>query len=316
MANPDCKGDAAAYLIVRPTITALPARPDAPTDMPQPAGLINGPLTPQGDPAYLLRRGESGLIVSMPHVGTGIPASLASRMTACALELADTDWHLPLVYDLDGLDATVLVATHSRLVIDLNRPPTDENLYPGRDTTGLIPTDTFRKEPVYRGAVPDDVEKAERLQTYWHPYHRALAAEVARLRQSRARVVLWDAHSIASEVPRFFSGRLTDLNFGTADGSSCAPGLTEAVLAPVRRQEQYSWVLDGRFKGGHITRSFGNPQGGVHAIQLEMSQIIYMDETPPFSLRPERCERFGPLLRQCLAAAGDWARAGSESNRP
>ena len=279
--------------------------------MPQPTGLINGPLTPEGIPAYLLRRGNSGLIVSMPHVGIEIPRSLAARMTPAALQLADTDWHLPLVYDLDGLDATILVATHSRLVIDLNRPPDDENLYPGRDTTGLIPLDTFHNEPVYQGQAPDPAETVTRRESYWLPYHQALAAELARLRQSHPRVVLWDAHSIASELPRFFSGRLSDLNFGTAEGRSCASELTDAVLVPVQQQphrRQYSWILNGRFKGGYITRSFGNPAAGVHAIQLEMSQITYMDERAPFSLLPDRCEQMVPLLRQCLAAAGDWAR--------
>jgi N-formylglutamate deformylase len=193
--------------------------------MPQPNGLVDGPLTPQGLPAYLLRRGNSGLLVSMPHVGTTIPPDIAARMTPAALQVADTDWHLPLVYDLEGLDATILVATHSRLVIDLNRPPDDASLYPGRDTTGLIPVDTFRKEPVYRGEVPDEAETASRRRNYWLPYHQALDAELARLREQHTRVVLWEAHSIASELPRFFSGRLTDLNFGTADGASCAPEL-------------------------------------------------------------------------------------------
>jgi N-formylglutamate deformylase len=281
--------------------------------MPPPTGLLDGPLTPQGPegvPAYLLRRGNSGLMVSMPHVGTHIPPDIAGRLTPAALQVADTDWHLPLVYDLENLDATILVATHSRLVIDLNRPPDDRNLYPGRDTTGLIPVDTFHKEPVYLGALPDEAETAARRDAYWLPYHQALEAELARLRQMHSRVVLWDAHSIASELPRFFSGRLTDLNFGTADGSSCDPELTEAILAPVRGQQDYTWVLNGRFKGGYITRRFGEPARGVHALQLEMTQVIYMDESPPFALRPDRCKRLTPLLRQCVEAAAGWARAG------
>jgi len=278
--------------------------------MPPPTGLIEGPLTPEGFPAYLLRRGNSGLIVSMPHVGTLVPQHLAACMTPEALLLADTDWHLPLVYDLEGLDATILVATHSRLVIDLNRPPDDENLYPGRDTTGLIPTDTFRKEPVYREGVPDAAETASRRQAYWLPYHLALEAELARLRQANGQVVLWDAHSIASELPRFFSGRLTDLNFGTADGASCAPALIDAILAGVQTQQRYSWVLNGRFRGGYITRRFGDPANGVHAVQLEMSQVIYMDETAPFALRPDLCGHLSPLLRHCVAAAEQWALAG------
>ena len=284
--------------------------------MPQTIGLVDGPPTPQGAPAYLLRRGNSGLIVSMPHVGTTLPAAIAARLTPAALQIADTDWHLPLVYDLEAVDATILVATHSRLVIDLNRPPDDENLYPGRDTTGLIPLDTFRKEPVYRGDVPDAAETAARRLHYWVPYHQALEAELARLRQEHARVVLWDAHSIASELPRFFSGRLTDLNFGTADGSSCAPELAEAILAPVREQQDYSWVLNGRFKGGYITRRYGRPERGLHAVQLEMTQIIYMDESPPFGLRPERCERLTPLLRRCVAAAEQWSRSGKPTLDP
>ena len=278
--------------------------------MQQPTGLIEGPLTREGAPAYLLRRGNSGLMVSMPHVGTTVPAGLAAQMTPAALQLADTDWHLPLVYDLERLDATILVATHSRLVIDLNRPPNDENLYPGRDTTGLIPVDTFHKEPVYLGDAPDDAEVASRRKAYWLPYHQALEAELARLRQAHERVVLWDAHSIASVLPRFFSGRLTDLNFGTADGRSCDPALIDSILSPVKAQQRYSWVLNGRFKGGYITRNFGNPATGVHAVQLEMTQAIYMDESAPFALRPDLCAGLSPLLRQCVHAAEEWSRAG------
>lgn len=272
--------------------------------MQQPTGSVGGP--PSGQEVFCCRRGNSRLVISMPHVGTDIPSALAAGMTPEALQLADTDWHLPLVYDLEGLDATILVARYSRLVIDLNRPPDDENLYPGQDTTGLLPVDTFHREPVYRGEPPDAAERARRLAAYWRPYHEALAAEIARVRGLHDHVVLWDAHSIASELARFFSGRLTDLNFGTADGRSCDPGLIAAVLEPVSRQQSYSWVLNGRFKGGYITRHFGDPGAGVHAVQLEMSQVTYMEEVAPFRLRPDRCERLAPLLRECLAAALAW----------
>ena len=262
------------------------------------------------DPApFTLRRGASPLLVSMPHVGTHVPAALAARLTPAALALADTDWHLPLLYDfLDALDATVLVATHSRLVVDLNRPPDDANLYPGQDTTGLVPVDTFRKEPVYQGALPDAEEVAARREAVWRPYHDTLAAELERLRAAHPRVVLWDAHSIASELPRFFQGRLTDLNFGTAAGTSCAPELIERVLAPVAAQREFSSVLNGRFKGGYITRRYGAPDRDVHAIQLEMSQRIYMDEVAPFAYRPDLAVRVAPLIRDCLRAALDWTR--------
>lgn len=257
----------------------------------------------------LLRRGAAPLLVSMPHVGTHVPPPIAARLTPAALALADTDWHLPLLYDfLEALDATVLVATHSRLVIDLNRPPDDESLYPGQDTTGLVPVDTFRKEPVYRGAPPAGEEIAARREAYWQPYHGALAAELARLRGEHARVLLWDAHSIASELPRFFQGRLTDLNFGTASGASCAPELIDRVLEPVAAQSALSSVLNGRFKGGYITRRYGAPDRGTHAIQLEMSQRVYMDESAPFAFRPDLAARVAPLIRDCLRAALDWLR--------
>lgn len=283
-----------------------------------PAGHLSSaaaaPPSPEGTPLYHLRRGHSPLIVSMPHVGTAIPSSLATRLTPAAATVADTDWHLPLVYDfLDALDATVLIATHSRLVIDLNRPPDGANLYPGQDTTGLVPLDTFRREPVYRADdLPDEAEVFGRRDTYWRPYHDALAAEITRIRDHHGHVALWDAHSIASELPRFFTGRLWDLNFGTGRGAACSAGFADAVLAPVKAQSAYTWVVDGRFTGGHITRHYGQPARGVHAIQLEMSQLIYMDETAPFSLRDDRCAALRPLLERCLLAARDW-RPDSES---
>jgi N-formylglutamate deformylase len=263
------------------------------------------------DPAYELVRGDAPLLVSMPHVGTGLPPDIACRLTPAALELADTDWHLPLLYDfVAALGGTLLIATQSRYVVDLNRPPDGSSLYPGMTTTGLVPAETFRGEPLYRDGLPDDAEVAARREQWWRPYHATLSDELQRLRATHPRVVLWDAHSIASVLPRFFEGRLPDLNFGTADGASCDPGLIEAVLAPVRAQQDFSWVLNGRYKGGHITRSHGRPGTGVHAIQLEKAQEIYMDETAPFAIQEARAARLRPLLRGCLQAALDWARAG------
>jgi len=263
------------------------------------------------EPPFTLVRGNAPLVVSMPHVGTGLPGPVAERLTPAALTLADTDWHLPLLYDwLAGLDATVLVATQSRYLIDLNRPPDGASLYPGQATTGLVPTETFRGEPLHLGEPPDAAEIVSRRERWWRPYHDTLHAELARLRERHARVVLWDAHSIASVLPRFFEGRLPDLNFGTADGASCAPALIEAVLAPVRAQRHYTWVLNGRYKGGHITRAHGRPAAGVHAIQLEMAQAIYMDEAAPFAFDEAASARLRPLLTQCIDAALRWTRTG------
>lgn len=269
------------------------------------------PTDPDSAAAFTLVRGDAPLLVSMPHVGTGLPAAIAARLTPAARPLADTDWHLPQLYDfLSVLDATVLVATQSRYLIDLNRPPDGSSLYPGMATTDLVPRETFRGEPLWRDGPPDDVEVAARRERWWRPYHDTLAAELARLRGRHPRVVLWDAHSIASVLPRFFDGRLPDLNFGTADGASCDPALIDAVLAPVRAQSDYSWVLNGRYKGGHITRGHGRPAAGVHAIQLEMAQVIYMDEAAPFAFDEARAARLRPLLAACLGRALAWARAG------
>ena len=252
--------------------------------------------------------GKVPLLLSMPHVGTDIPDDIAAGMAPCALEKADTDWHLALLYGFaQELGAATLAARYSRYVIDLNRPPEDTNLYPGLDTTGLCPVDTFGRAPLYRdGLAPTPAEVQRRTALYWQPYHRQLCAELDRLLALHGRVVLWEAHSIASVVPRFFDGRLPDLNFGTAQGAACAPGLAKAVIAPARAQQRFSIAVDGRFKGGYITRHYGRPADRVHAIQLEMVQCLYMDERAPFSYLPDKAAQVQPLLRQMLDAALGW----------
>jgi N-formylglutamate deformylase len=260
---------------------------------------------------FRFKAGHLPLLVSMPHVGTDIPDDVAARLMPCAAARADTDWHLPELYGfVEEMGASVLSARWSRYLIDLNRPPENTNLYPGQDTTGLCPVDTFGRERLYReGMEPDDAEVQRRLALYWRPYHQQLRAELDRLLALHGRVVLWDAHSIASQVPRFFEGRLPDLNFGTADGKSCSLQLEGEMIKLAEAQERYSFVFNGRFKGGHITRFYGNPAGGVHAIQLEMSQCLYMNEAPPFDYRPELAGQVQPLLRELLGAAVEWVRA-------
>jgi N-formylglutamate deformylase len=251
---------------------------------------------------FRFRSGTAPLLVSMPHVGTYVPAELAARMTDAALFLPDTDWHLERLYDfLNALGASVLVATHSRYVVDLNRPPDNANLYPGQDTTGLVPIDTFARAAVYRdGALPTDVEISSRVTQYWRPYHAQLEHELERLRATHGYALLWDAHSIASQVPRFFPGRLPDLNLGTADGASCKSEIEAVVAAVARAAHAYSAVLNGRFKGGYITRRYGQPDASVHAVQLELAEITYMDEAPPYEFDEVRAARLRPYLRAML----------------
>ena len=260
---------------------------------------------------YQFKAGSIPLLVSMPHVGTDIPDDVLAAMTPAAVDKQDTDWHLVRLYEFLGeMGASVLSARWSRYVIDLNRPPENTNLYPGQDTTGLCPVDTFHREPLYReGRTPDQAEVERRLQAYWKPYHNQLRTELDRLLAQYGRVVLWDAHSIASHVPRFFDGKLPDLNFGTADGKSCDAGLTDAIVAAASGDEHYTIAVNGRFKGGHITRFYGEPANGVHAIQLEMCQSTYMDENAPYGYRADLASQVQPPLRAMMQAAADWSRA-------
>ena len=248
---------------------------------------------------FRFRPGSAPLVVSMPHTGTHVPEWLAPRLSAAARALPDTDWHLERLYDfLDDLGASVLVATHSRYVVDLNRPPDNANLYPGQDTTGIVPLDTFHREPLYLpGFPPSDDEVAKRIETYWRPYHQRLQQALAETKAEHGYALLWDAHSIFSELPRFFKGKLTDFNLGTADGKSCAAGMGEALAKAV---EGYSVALNGRFKGGYITRRYGDPANGEHAVQLELSEATYMDERPPYGVREKLLRELRPQLRTLL----------------
>jgi N-formylglutamate deformylase len=254
------------------------------------------------EPPFRFRQGARPLLISMPHVGTHVPPALAARFTAEARHVPDTDWHLERLYDFaDELGASVLVATHSRYVVDLNRPPDNQNLYPGQDTTGLCPVDTFDKTPLYAaGDVPGDAEIAARRDAIWRPYHAQLQAELDRLKAAHGTVALWDAHSIRSVLPRFFEGKLPDLNLGTANGASCDAALGAALLGIARDAAGYTAVLNGRFTGGYITRQYGNPAGGVHAVQLEMTQSSYMQEALPFDYLPEVAAGVQPHVRRML----------------
>lgn len=255
---------------------------------------------------FHFEQGTVPLLISIPHLGTEIPAAIAGQLQPHALEVADTDWHLDRLYDFaQRMGASVLGAKYSRYVVDLNRPSTGESLYPGQTTTGLYPMETFRGEPLYRhGSEPDTAEQAMRLQTYWQPYHAKLEAEIARLKSEFGSVLLWEAHSIASVLPRLFEGKLPDLNLGTNSGASCDARVLDAVIATLGEQP-YTWVANGRFKGGYITRSFGRPEQGVHAIQLEMCQSTYMNESSPFAYRPDLADGVRPVVERMVQAALD-----------
>lgn len=252
---------------------------------------------------FTLERGSVPLLISLPHDGTQLPPAIGQRLTESARALPDTDWHVSRLYAFAReLGASLLIPHYSRYLVDLNRPPDDAALYPGQNSTGLCPLQRFDGGPIYRdGQEPDGTEIGERRQRYWQPYHDALGAELERLHGLHGRVLLWEAHSIRGECPFLFAGRLPDFNLGTADGRSCDPqrqARIEACLA----QDAYSWVANGRFKGGYITRHYGQPDAGIDAVQLELAQRNYMDEAR-FAWLPERATRLQASLRALLIAA-------------
>jgi len=257
---------------------------------------------------YAFTEGSTPLLVSMPHDGIIIPEPLAARMTPYARTTPDTDWHMARLYDFAAeLGASVLRPYHSRFVIDLNRSPDGKPLYPGASNTELCPTRCFDESAIYLdGEAPDDDEIAERRARYWQPYHDRIAATLADIKSRHGIALLYDAHSIRSVVPRFFDGRLPDLNLGTADGASCASTLEDALTGVLECAHDYTHVLNGRFTGGFITRTYGDPENGVHAVQLEQAQVSYMDEDAPYDYREDLAEGVRPTLRALLEAMLTW----------
>lgn len=256
---------------------------------------------------FTFHQGRIPLLISIPHLGTEIPADIAQDMTDAAHAVADTDWHLDRLYSFaKSAGASILGARYSRYVIDLNRPPGGESLYPGQTTTGLCPSETFRGESLYaEGRAPSQDEVGRRLDKYWRPYHETLRAELDAMREQFGHVLLWEAHSIASVLPRLFEGKLPDLNIGTNAGASCDASILDAISSELVREQSFTWVTNGRFKGGYITREFGQPSDGIHAVQLEMCQSTYMDEHAPFSYRQDLAEQIQPVVERMISAAID-----------
>ena len=262
---------------------------------------------------FMLQRGTSPLLVSMPHIGRDIPAHLQDAYEPRALAVEDTDWHLELLYNfLPGLGASVLQPQHSRYVIDLNRPPDDAPMYPGASNTELCPTRFFTGDPLYKpGCEPNADERARRRDTYWLPYHTALAQELARIKAQHGYALLWDAHSIRSQIPWLFEGRLPDLNIGTASGGSADDTIANSVVQAVEKfaasskaqSPQVTHVLNGRFKGGYITRHYGSPANHIHAVQLEKCQSLYMQEEAPFAYDEAKAKQIQPLLQSMMESA-------------
>lgn len=263
-----------------------------------------------------VERGDGPVILGQPHGGLSVPEALRAELNETGLALADTDWHIGRLYDGLLPSATVVRATFHRYVIDANRDPAQVSLYPGQNTTGLCPLTDFDGRPLHRdGFAPDAAETARRLEEFHAPYHRALAAEIERVRARHGVAVLYDCHSIRSTIPFLFEGRLPLFNIGSNDGATCDGRLQDAVAGVCREavaaETDWDTALNGRFKGGWTTRTYGRPADGVHAIQMELGQRGYMDESPPWSWRAERADRLRPWLGRILAALDELARSGA-----
>ena len=262
---------------------------------------------------WQLTRGDSPLIVDVPHAGRHIPDAIALRMQATAREVVDTDWHVDRLYRFaPATGATLMTATHSRYVVDLNRDPSGADLYPGADNTEMCPTRTFGNDTIYLpGEEPSDAEVAARRATFFDAYHAQLASEIDRVRNRHGHAVVLDGHSIAAEVPRFFTGRLPDLNLGTSDGRSCDRSAQALAADIVSNASGFTHVVNGRFKGGYITRRFGTPHASVHALQLEMVQACYLDEAQPATFDDARAAALTKVLERLVIALSEWRPQGA-----
>ncbi|MQT13600.1 N-formylglutamate deformylase [Segnochrobactrum spirostomi] len=266
-----------------------------------------------------VRRGAAPLVVSLPHTGTDLPPEILPDLVSPWLARRDADWWIETLYDFAAdLDATIVRTAISRTAIDVNRDPSGVSLYPGQATTELCPTTTFDGEPLYReGRAPDAAAVEARKAAYFVPYHAALAEEIGRLKAIHPRVAVYDCHSIRSIIPRLFDGTLPEFNLGTNSGASCAPALSQAIEAILAASGR-PMVVNGRFKGGYITRHYGQPEAGVHAVQMELACRAYLREPLgpvseadwPTPYDPAYAAPLRAVLKDVLEACLTFARAG------
>ena len=256
--------------------------------------------------SFLFHEGDRPLLISFPHNGNAIPSSIAATMTEAGRSSRDTDWFVDELYSLEETaTASRLIGLESRYVIDLNRPPDNRSLYPGQNTTGLVPIECFDGSRIYEDAEPGTAEIERRIEAYWRPYHEQLRTELNRLREQHGFAILIEAHSIASQVPRLFDGQLPDFNLGTVNGQSCHESLLRCVSDAIRMHPKYTQVSNGRFIGGFITREYGRPEEHIHALQIELSQATYLDESTG-SRHNEKSANVREVFKSIFRAIESW----------
>ena len=253
---------------------------------------------------FSLHRGSSPLLISVPHDGWHLPTDIVQFMSGAGRAIPDTDWHVAELYEFaKESGASIIAAKMSRYVVDLNRPADDASMYENQLATGLCPLQTFGGADIYLD--PIEIDHAARVEQYWRPYHEQLSQTLSELRDEHGYALLWDAHSINSEVPALFAGELPVFNIGTWDGRSCAPALSDAVMTAAS-QSEHEAVLNARFKGGYITRHYGDPEKNIHALQLELAQRAYMHERT-LEFDREKAVKLRATLKAMLSAYEDAA---------
>ena len=252
-------------------------------------------------------RGDGPIVLGLPHTGTYVPPDVAEKLNESGRLLADTDWHVDRLYEGLLAEATTVRAKFHRYVIDANRAPEGGSLYPGQNTTGLVPLTDFDGNTIWDEA-PDAAEIDRRRASFHRPYHVALKEELERVRARHGVAILYDCHSIRSEIPFLFEGRLPDFNIGTNLGLTCASGIERTVLDTCAKADGYNTILNGRFKGGWTTRHYGNPAENIHAIQMELAQSTYLRaEAPPWGYDSDKAARLRAPLAQTLTALAQLA---------
>ncbi len=248
-----------------------------------------------------LIEGNSPIILAFPHVGTHVPQEIFEKLNARGQSLSDTDWHVDRLYDGLIQDATMVIATFHRYVIDANRDPAGVSLYPGQNTTSLCPTTDFDGQAIWRsGEEPDEEEVISRRLQFHQPYHETLRAAIDRVKAKHGFAVLYDCHSIRSHIPFLFDGKLPDFNIGTNQGTTCDLDLQQHVVDTCEQAESYTHVLNGRFKGGWTTRNYANPADNVHVIQMELAQSTYASECDPWEYHETKAAKLRPVLAKIL----------------
>ncbi|WP_282120374.1 N-formylglutamate deformylase [Ruegeria atlantica] len=261
---------------------------------------------------FSVQRGDGPIVLGQPHGGTYVPDEITARLNDNGRGLADTDWHINRLYKGILDDATVVRSHVHRYVIDANRDPFGASLYPGQNTTTLVPLTDFDGQQIWNdGQSPSEDEVEDRRRKYHAPYHAALLDELNRVRDRHGVAILFDCHSIRSLIPFLFEGELPVFNTGTNDGLTCDAAIEQAVHDVASKAEGFTSVLNGRFRGGWTTRHYGRPSDGIHAIQMEIAQRAYMDETPPWTWREDRAAKLRPHLKTMLTRLNDLALSGA-----